>query len=864
MARTSVSRVLVLAVVLLVGLQPGLAVAAEGSQYQPVVRGHGGVVATESFAAGQVGRDVLDAGGTAVDAAIATVFALNVARPQSCGIGGGGFAVVHQIDGEVAALDFRETAPAAVTPDTFGGLGLYQAFTGHTTVGVPGTVAGLWALHQRFGTVDWADLVAPAEGLARDGVEVPQSLSEAMAVAAPRLRLFPAAAEQFLVGGLTPYPPGATLVQPDLADTLALTAEDGPPAFYTGPIAERIVADMADNAGAYPGDDGLMTAEDLAGYEAKFREPLVADYRGNTVLAMPPPTSGGIAVVEMLNILENFDLTAAGQSSADHLHLVAEAQKIAWADRGAYVADSDFVDVPVDLLTSQAYADQRAAEIDLDSAGSYEPADLEGDPPADGVDNNPMGNTTHLSVIDAAGNVIALTCTIEQAFGSAVVAPGTGFLLNNELTDFSGAGTANEPGPGKRPRSSISPTIVLRDGRPVMAVGAAGGATIIMGSHQAVVNVLDFGLDIAQAIDAERLDASTADMQLENVRVPFDVQAELIGRGHQIVPNGEYGALPRVQAIGVDATTREHLGTSDSRTDQATYAQESVVLRAAGPDRVATAVAISQQTFGRAGTVVLAAGLIDALAGGPLAFAEGAPLLLTGPDALDDRVLAEFERLDAERVMVLGGEAAVSRAVTDALDAAGLSVDRVAGPDRFATAAAIAERLGGDEAFVASGRAPADALSVGPLAAITGQPILLVERDSVPAVTAAALEGRSATTVVGGTAVVDEGVERALPNPTRLAGVDRFATNDAVLAASVDAGLRTVRRWIAAGGATADALAAGPAVAADGATLLLLDPTDPLRGLEDTQRVTLLGGSAAIPDALEETIRAALRDAGEE
>ncbi|WP_157965640.1 gamma-glutamyltransferase [Euzebya rosea] len=844
---------------LLVGLAPTAASAAEGSQFSPPVRGHGGVVSTESFAAGQVGRDVLDAGGTAVDAAIAAVFALNVARPQSCGIGGGGFAVVHQVDGEVAALDFRETAPAAITPDTFGGVGLYQAFTGHTTVGVPGTVAGLWALHQRFGTTDWADLVAPAEALARDGVEVPESLSSAMAAAAPRLRLFPAAAEQFLVGGVAPYPPGSTLVQPDLADTLALIAADGPPAFYTGPIAEMIVADMVDNAGGYPGDDGLMTAEDLASYEARFRTPLTADYRGHEVIAMPPPTSGGIAVIEMLNILENFDLTAAGQSSADHLHLVAEAQKIAWADRGAYVADSDFVDVPVDLLTSQAYADQRAAEIDLASAGSYEPADLGEPAPDDGADNNPRGNTTHLSVIDATGNVIALTCTIEQAFGSAIVAPGTGFLLNNELTDFSAAGTANEPEPGKRPRSSISPTIVLRDGRPVIAVGGAGGATIVMGSHQAIVGLVDFGLDVAQAVDAERLDAGTIDLQLENVRVSPAVQADLMERGHQVVPNGEYGALPRVQAVGVDPATREHVGTSDSRTDQATYAQDTVVLRAAGADRVGTSVAISQQAFGRADTVVVAAGLIDALAGGPLAFAEDAPLLLTGPDALDDRVLAEVGRLRAGRAIVLGGPAAVSESVTDALVAAGLAVERIAGVDRFATAGAIAERFDGDAAVVVNGRAPADALSVGPLAAVTGHPILLVERSSVPSATAAALDGITRTTVVGGTAVVDEAVTAALPEATRLAGADRFATNDAVLEAGAAEGLRPVRRWIAAGDGIADALAAGPSVAADGGSLLLLDPSNPLRGLESTQRVTLLGGTAVLSAPVEEAIRAALR-----
>lgn len=574
MVHRSLSAVVAVSITLL-GALP--AWGAEGSRFREAVRGDAGVIATESPAATEVGLAVLDAGGNAIDAAIATVFAINVARPQSCGIGGGGFLVYREANGDVHALDFREEAPAAITADSFGGAGIHRAFTGHRTIGVPGTLAGLVAMNERFATMPLADLIAPAETLARDGVEVTDSLSSAMAAAAPRLRLFPAAAEQFLVGGVAPYPPGSTLVQPDLADSLALIADEGLDAFYRGAIADLIIADMEDNAGAYPGDDGLMTKADLAAYEAVWREPVSTTYRGFEVFGMPPPTSGGVAMMEILNILEGFDVPAAGQSSADHLHLVAEAQKIAWADRNQYLADPDVVDVPTDILISKAYAEQRRQEIELDTAKSYQPgevgaADLRARPA--GLDNNPRGSTTSFSIIDAAGNALALTCTIEQAFGSAVVAPGTGFLLNNELTDFSGAGSANEPGPGKRPRSSISPTIVVKDGQPVLAVGGAGGATIIMGSVLAVEYLIDFGLDPARAIDAERLDDQTGVMSLENVRVSPAVQADLADRGHQIQPNGEYGVVPRVQAAGVDLLTGDRLAVSDPRTDWAAAAQD--------------------------------------------------------------------------------------------------------------------------------------------------------------------------------------------------------------------------------------------------------------------------------------------------
>ena len=556
---------------LMLGVTGG-AMAVEGSRYEEAVRSRGGVISSESTAASEAGLKVLDAGGNAMDAAIATTFALGVARPQSCGIGGGGFLIYRGADGETAALDFRETAPAAVTPETFAGQGLHKTFTGHTTVGVPGTVAGMQAALDSYGTISLADAIAPAERLSREGFEVPESLSKEMGNHVSRLSLFPESREQFLVGGEEPYPEGSVLVQPDLAGTLALIAQEGSDAFYEGEIADRIVEDMQ-NAGGLEGDEGLMTKEDLADYRAIWREPLVGDYRGREVLTVPPPTSGGIAVIEMLNILEGFDLAAEDQSSAEALHLLAEAQKLAFADRDARVADPDFVDVPTEELTDEAYAESRAAEIDSEKAGSYEPGDLGEAGTGSGEDTG--GSTTHVSVVDAAGNAVALTCTIEQTFGSAVVAPGTGFLLNNELTDFGEPGSANEPEGGKRPRSSISPTIIVEDAEPVLVVGAAGGAQIIMGTLLAVVNTVDYTLDPAQAIDAERIDEpSGTKMTIEQGRVTPQAQAGLAARGHEIKSGkerkGEYGDLPRVQAAGIDPETGERLAATDPRSNEPT------------------------------------------------------------------------------------------------------------------------------------------------------------------------------------------------------------------------------------------------------------------------------------------------------
>ena len=563
---------------LLLVVAVGDALAVEGSQYRNAVRSGGGVVASESPAAAKAGLDVLNAGGNAMDAAVATTFALGVTRPQSCGIGGGGFLVYRGADGETAALDFRETAPAAVTPETFAGQGLYKTFTGHTTVGVPGTVAGMQAALESYGTIDLADAIAPAARMAREGFEVPKSLSEEMGNHVSRLRLYPQTATQFLVGGEDPYPEGSLLIQPELADTLSLISKEGPAAFYEGDIADRIVEEMRKESG-YEGDEGLITGDDLASYRAVWREPLVGDYRGRELLAMPPPTSGGIAVIEMLNILEGFDLAGEGQSSGDALHLLAEAQKLTFADRNEYVADPDFADVPAAELIDKDYAESRRGEIDPEKASSYTPGNLEEAGGSSGEDENTEGSTTHVSVIDAAGNAIALTCTIEQTFGSAVVAEGAGFLLNNELTDFTAPGTANEPEPGKRPRSSISPTIVVEDGEPVLVVGGAGGAQIIMGSLLAVVNTVDFGLDPAAAIDAERIDEqSGTSMTIEQGRVLPQAQAELTARGHEFQRReGEYAELPRVQAAGIDPETGERLAATDPRSGESASVGQGVV-----------------------------------------------------------------------------------------------------------------------------------------------------------------------------------------------------------------------------------------------------------------------------------------------
>ncbi|MDX6729402.1 MAG: gamma-glutamyltranspeptidase / glutathione hydrolase [Baekduia sp.] len=550
-----------------------MASATEGTRYHEGVSGTAGVLATESPAAARAGRAVLARGGNAIDAAVTTVFALGVARPQSCGIGGGGFMVYRSPDGKVRALDFRETAGAAMKADTLAGPGLHKTFTGHLTVGVPGTVAGMATALRRFGTIRWQDALAPAERLAQVGFHVPTSMSGAMARRQKDLALFPAAAAQYLKDG-APYAPGDTLVQPDLARSLRLLARRGPGALYGGTLAKLVVRDMRAPRPDTQ-DPGILSVKDFAGYKALWRTALHGTYRGRDIYAAPPATSGGTTMLEMLNIIEGYDLRSWGQSSAQTITAVSEAQKIAWADRGAYLADPAFVRQPIDQLVSKGYATTRRGGIDLGQASAFAPGVFPAAAPRTaGADFNPAGSTTHVSVIDAEGGAVAVTCTIEQEFGSTVVAPGTGFLLNNELTDFSGPGTANEPAPGKRPRSSINPTIMVQNGRPVLVAGAAGGSTIIMGPVHAILDTVDFGMTLPQAVDAQRYDdQGTSKLITEDARVDPAVLQQLQAEGYTLDARGEYAVTPRMQLAGMaPAGKRVATAVSDSRSDRASLA----------------------------------------------------------------------------------------------------------------------------------------------------------------------------------------------------------------------------------------------------------------------------------------------------
>jgi gamma-glutamyltranspeptidase / glutathione hydrolase len=564
-----------LALALLVGLTTTTASGTEGTKLQRPATGQLGVIATESPAAARVGRAVLERGGNAVDAAAATVFAIGVARPQSCGIGGGGFMVYRSARGKTDTLDFRETAPAAFRPRTLKRKGLHTDFTGHLTVGVPGTVAGMQAMLKRYGSDSLAQAVRPAERLARRGVRVTPGLAGATKENVKRMRLFPATRRQYLRRG-KPLRAGSRLRQPAMAATLRRIIRRGPRGFYRGINARRIVADMR-RASRRKGDRGILRLRDLARYKARWRSALQGSFRGRQIVAMPPPTSGGIALLQMLNVLEGYDLKASGQSSADSLHPIIEAEKQAFADRGEYVGDPGFVNVPTRRLISKAYAARRRALIRPDRAGTYEPGLGPRSAGSSGVET---GSTTHVSVIDRQGNAVALTCTIEQEMGSAVIAPRTGFLLNNELTDFGDPGTANAARAGKRPRSSMSPTIVVEDGRPVVVTGGAGGSRIIMGVLFTVLNRVEYGLDLPRAVDAERLDAQAAPedpILIEGARLARGVLANLKRRGHKFEGEGEYADSPRIQAAGyrgaANGLTKD--AVSDSRSENGSVAQRN-------------------------------------------------------------------------------------------------------------------------------------------------------------------------------------------------------------------------------------------------------------------------------------------------
>jgi gamma-glutamyltranspeptidase / glutathione hydrolase len=526
---------------------------------------HGMVVAQEKIAA-QIGADVLKRGGNAVDAAVATGFAMAVTYPRAGNIGGGGFMVIHSQDRhEDVAIDYRETAPAATTPEIFLGADgkpdIAKSRDSALGIGVPATVAGLAVALDKYGSGKFtlADLVKPAIALAKDGTDITDDLADTLPDWHRRLARWPSSAKIFSRPDGTSLREGDRLVQTDLAATLSAIAEQGQRGFYEGPVAEKLVKAIGD-AG------GTMTLDDLKSYQPVIRAPVRGSYRGYDIIAMPAPSSGGIVLMETLNMLEGFPMRDMKQGSALSLHVMIEAMKRAYADRARYLGDPAFVNAPIATLIAKDYAARQRASIDLDHATPWTDA-LSATPPREG------DNTTHFSIVDSGGNAVSNTYTLNYSYGVGLVAEGTGVLLNNELDDFTAAPgasnayglvgfEANLPGPGKRPLSSMSPTIVLKDGKPVLVTGSPGGSRIISAVLQVIVDVLDYGMDVAAAVAAPRVHHQWLPDEVRVERgFPDDTLAALRAKGHRVV---EPLALTSANSIAV--TEKGLLGAPDPRT----------------------------------------------------------------------------------------------------------------------------------------------------------------------------------------------------------------------------------------------------------------------------------------------------------
>ena len=526
---------------------------------------HGMVVAQEKISA-RIGADILKQGGNAVDAAVATGFAMAVTYPRAGNIGGGGFMVIHLRErGEDIAIDYRETAPGATTPEIFlgpdGKPDNAKSRDSALSIGVPGTVAGLALALEKYGSGKFtlAQLLQPAIVLARDGFVLSDDMADTLPAISRRLARWPASAKIFSRADGTSLRQDDTLVQADLAATLTAIAEQGPRGFYQGPVAEKLATAVRE-AG------GIMTSDDLKSYQPIIREPVRGTYRGYDIVSMPLPSSGGTVLLETLNILEGFPLGEMKQGSAASLHLLIEAMKRAYADRARYLGDPAFVNAPATALMAKDYAAKQRASIDLDRATPASDV-LAIKPPREG------SNTTHFSVVDSFGNAVSNTYTLNFPYGVGLVADGTGVLLNNELDDFTAAPgasnafglvgfEANLPGPGKRPLSSMSPTIVLKDGKPILVTGSPGGSRIISTVLQVIVDVLDYHMDVAAAVAAPRLHHQWMPDEVRIERgFPDDVLAALKAKGHQIVePMGQTSA----NSIAINESGL--LGAPDPRT----------------------------------------------------------------------------------------------------------------------------------------------------------------------------------------------------------------------------------------------------------------------------------------------------------
>lgn len=553
---------------MLLALAAALAAAhLQGASREPV-RARQGMVGSTDENATRAGLQVLQQGGNAVDAAVAVGFALAVTYPSAGNLGGGGFMVIRMADGRETTFDYREKAPAGAHRDMFlDAAG--RVIPGLSNVGplaavVPGSVAGMALAQKTYGRLPLAAVIAPAIALARDGFQVSWALADSLKGAQSLLAKFPSSARAFQRADGTMPEPGDRLVQPDLAQTLTRIAERGPDAFYKGPIAELIVAEMARSG-------GLITKADLSGYVPREREPIVSAYRGHRVISVPPPSSGGIALAQLLNILEAFPLGEYGHNSSRTIHLVAEAARRVYADRTEWLGDPAFFDVPVTGLLSRRYADQLRGGISETRASSSR--DIKPGQPR----NFEQSQTTHYSVVDADGNAVATTTTLNGSYGNGQMVTGAGFLLNNEMDDFSAkpgtpnmfgliGGDANAVGPGKRMLSSMTPAILVKDGKTLLVVGSPGGSRIITTVLQVVLNVVDFKMTVQEAVDAPRFHHQWLPdvIRLERQGFPADVVTALGAMGHRTAVGADMGD---VHAIMIDPVTGLRLGASDPRQD---------------------------------------------------------------------------------------------------------------------------------------------------------------------------------------------------------------------------------------------------------------------------------------------------------
>lgn len=535
------------------GAQPALALS-------PVAARNGMVVASEPLAA-EAGVEILNAGGNAIDAAVAVGFALAVTYPRAGNIGGGGFMLIRLADGETIVVDYREEAPQAATRDMYldadGELTADASTVGAQAAAVPGTVAGLALAHQKYGKLPWRRVLQPAIRLASRGFPVGYELSESLRAKREDLSKFPETRRIFLRNG-RPYEADEIFRQRNLARTLRRIASRGPQAFYAGPIARSIVATMGKHG-------GLITLDDLKRYEAKLRTPLRSTFRGFEVLAVPPPSSGGVGLIEMLNVLEPLEI--GPPNSFRSIHLLAQTMRRAYADRAAYLGDADFSSVPVSGLTSRAYAAKLREEI---LNGKVEAPVTAGEPK--GFESE---ETTHFSVVDGQGNAVANTYTLNGSYGSFVTVEGAGFLLNNEMDDFTTRpgepnmygllqSEANTIAPRKRPLSSMTPTMVVRDGKLRLVLGSPGGGTIINTVLQVLLNVLAFNMDIRQAVTSPRLHHQWMPDQLILERWGFsaDTIHLLKEAGYKLEYRESMGIC---EAIEIDPETGWRFGAADPR-----------------------------------------------------------------------------------------------------------------------------------------------------------------------------------------------------------------------------------------------------------------------------------------------------------